>query len=67
RRPARLRVASNSPHAIGRPYYALTRPRGTKGYARLMTTTGYAGGCVFAYYPLKNECEGFELAFFEST
>ena len=41
-------AASNSPYAIGRPYYALTRPRGTEGYARLMTTTGVAGGCVFS-------------------
>ena len=41
-------LANNSPYAIGRPYYALTRPRGTEGYARLMTTTGYAGGCVFS-------------------
>ena len=24
-----------------------TCPRGTKGHARIRTTTGYAGGCVF--------------------
>lgn len=26
--------------------YALTRSRRTEGYARIVTTTGYAGGCV---------------------
>ena len=26
-----------------------TCPRETEGYARKMTTTGYAGGCVFSF------------------
>ena len=50
-----LRIPSNSPFTGGKlqslrswqiRITRCTRPRGTKGYARIVTTTSFAGGCV---------------------